>query len=84
VVQKEIAKISAVPISRHVTAFAIILRIGILSPLRALARALILAGPASAHLGLDHDGASEFGRSLLNSARSVGMRRLPGLLVQRI
>ncbi len=28
VVQKEIAKISAVPISRHVTAFAIALRIG--------------------------------------------------------
>ena len=28
VVQKEIAKISAVPISRHVTAFAIVLRIG--------------------------------------------------------
>ena len=30
VVQKEIAKISAVPISRHVTAFAIVLRIGML------------------------------------------------------
>ena len=28
VVQKEIAKISVVPISRHVTAFAIVLRIG--------------------------------------------------------
>ena len=31
VVQKEIAKISAVPMSRHVTAFAIVLRIGMLS-----------------------------------------------------
>ena len=31
VVQKEIAKISAVPISRHVTAFAIALRTGMLS-----------------------------------------------------
>src|SRR5689334_2108386 len=31
VVQKEIAKISAVPISRHVTAFAIVLRIRMLS-----------------------------------------------------
>jgi hypothetical protein len=31
VVQKEIAKISAVPISRHVTAFASVLRIGMLS-----------------------------------------------------
>jgi hypothetical protein len=30
VVQKEIAKISAVPIKRHVTAFAIALRIGML------------------------------------------------------
>jgi hypothetical protein len=30
VVQKEIAKISAVPINRHVTAFAIVLRIGML------------------------------------------------------
>jgi hypothetical protein len=30
VIQKEIAKISAVPISRHVTAFAIVLRIGML------------------------------------------------------
>jgi hypothetical protein len=30
VVQKEIAKISAVPINRHVTAFAIALRIGML------------------------------------------------------
>jgi hypothetical protein len=30
VVHKEIAKISAVPISRHVTAFAIVLRIGML------------------------------------------------------
>jgi hypothetical protein len=32
VVQKEIAKISAVPMSRHVMAFAIALRIGMLSP----------------------------------------------------
>jgi hypothetical protein len=31
VVQKEIAKISAVPMSRHVTAFAIVLRMGMLS-----------------------------------------------------
>jgi hypothetical protein len=31
VVQKEIAKISAVPMSRHVTAFAIVLRIGMLT-----------------------------------------------------
>jgi hypothetical protein len=40
VVQKQIAKISAVPISRHVTAFAIALRIGMLSPLFPLARVL--------------------------------------------
>ena len=38
VVQKEIAKISAVPISRHVTAFAIVLRIGMLG---------FLTGPSS-------------------------------------
>jgi hypothetical protein len=38
VVQKEIAKISAVPISRHVTAFAIALRIGMLSSVFPLAR----------------------------------------------
>jgi hypothetical protein len=30
VIQKEMAKISAVPISRHVTAFANVLRIGML------------------------------------------------------
>ncbi|WP_291713275.1 hypothetical protein [Bradyrhizobium sp.] len=38
VVQKQIAKISAVPISRHVTAFAIALRIGMLSSVFRLAR----------------------------------------------
>jgi hypothetical protein len=30
VIQKEIAKTSTVPINRHVTAFAIVLRIGVL------------------------------------------------------
>ena len=46
VVQNEIAKISAVPISRHVTAFAIAFRIGTLSSVFPLARAS--AGPSQA------------------------------------